>query len=63
MQSGLNRSDISLNFEMSWEICQFLDCLVKETLIWCVCKYVYFLQADLLTSRNVYIIVSNAKKK
>lgn len=63
MQSGLNRSDISLNFEMSWEICQFLDGLVKEMLIWYVCKYIYFLQADLLTSRNVYIIVSNAKKK
>lgn len=33
---------------MSYKPCQLVDCLVKETPIWCVCKYIYFLQTDLL---------------
>lgn len=42
VQSGLSRSDISLNFEMSWEICHLVACVVKDTLIWCAYKYINF---------------------
>lgn len=55
MQSGLNRSDISLNFEISWEIRQFLDGLVREMLIGYVCEYIFYKLTSLLQEMSTLL--------